>query len=141
MKKIEWCHRSTGGFTIIEILAVIAVISILFATLGIAVGKARQQIKIRAAQSEMENVRAGLDEYYENYGGYPLRNIPSTGQTRGLVTALYEYYECKFSYSMDLYWIDPWSTEYEYRLVDGGPVLRSCGPDSIVDNNDDLITR
>ncbi len=133
--------RHREGFTIIEMLAVMAIIAMLAAALGVAVWKMHEKMALNAIRAEMTSVLSALDEYLEAYGGYPPRDIPSSGRTGALVPALYGYYNCNFSVSGDMYWIDPWQQEVVYRLEDGEPVLKSNGPDQEAGTNDDIVER
>jgi prepilin-type N-terminal cleavage/methylation domain-containing protein len=130
------------GFTIIEMLAVMAIISMLAAALGVAVWKMHEQMAIRSMRAEMTSVLSAMDEYREDRGGYPPRDIPTSNRTGGLVEALYEYYDCTMTLSASMYWMDPWQKEVIYiGGEDGSPVLISSGPDQEPGTNDDIIER
>jgi prepilin-type N-terminal cleavage/methylation domain-containing protein len=135
--------RSDEGFTIIEMLAVMAIIAMLAAALGVAVWKMHEQTAMRAIRAEMQSVLAAMEEYKRDYGHYPAMDVPSATRTGGLVEALYIYgtYDCSFSVSGAMYWLDPWQKEVIYGMKDDKPMFRSSGPDQEPGTNDDIIER
>ena len=133
-------HRRRG-FTIIEMLAVMAIIAMLAAALGVAVWKMHEKMALNAIRAEMTSVLGALDNYVDAYGGYPERDIPTTGRTWGLVSALYGYFNCNFTVDGGMYWIDPWQQEVVYRLESSAPVLKSSWPDQEAGTNDDIVER
>lgn len=60
-----------AGFTLIEILVVIAIIGILSATLYAAFGQARVDSVNKSIQAEMKEVQLALELYRSQYGQYP----------------------------------------------------------------------
>ena len=64
-------HRARGGFTLIEILVVIAVISLLAALVAPNVFRHVGTAKDAAAKSQIEMLGAALDAYRLDNGRYP----------------------------------------------------------------------
>ena len=133
--------KDRNGFTLIEMLTVMAIIAILCAALAVAAWKLLEQMAIKTARAEMQNVMAALDQHYEDYGKYPAIDIPSAGRTGMIVIDLVSKYDLKITQSSDGYWIDPWQQEFIYATEDDRPVVRSCGPDQESGTNDDLLER
>jgi general secretion pathway protein G len=72
-------HKN-GGFTIIELLIVIAIIGILAAYVLTSVGDARSSAYLARAEGEMENFHDAVQLYRSDHGSYPAdvsRDIPS----------------------------------------------------------------
>jgi prepilin-type N-terminal cleavage/methylation domain-containing protein len=133
--------KDRDGFTLIEMLTVMAIIAILCAALAVAAWKLLEQMAIKTARAEMQAVMAALDQYYEHYGCYPPRDVPSSGRTGMIVRNLVSQYELNITQSSDGYWIDPWQQEFIYKTEDRKPIVRSCGPDQESGTNDDLLER
>lgn len=59
------------GFTLIEVLVVLAIVGILSAVLYANFGEARQSSKNQALRSEMKEVQLAIELYKAQYGRYP----------------------------------------------------------------------
>ena len=68
MKKF---FRKRRGFTLIEMLAVIAIIALLAGMLLPALSKARIRARVAKAKAEMLNIRVSIEQYYADYSTYP----------------------------------------------------------------------
>lgn len=136
---------SRRGFTLLELLAVIAIIAILS---GIVIGvgrRASESGKIARAKAELATIGAALEAYKRSYGDYPRtddevqllrallgqRGPASDAQING--RALLEI--ARFKIVGDVL-VDPWDRPYvfAYKVPAGGwtnPgfVLYSAGPD------------
>ena len=64
-----FCKRR--GFTLIEMLAVIAIIALLAGMLLPALSKARIRARVAKAKAEMLNIRVSIEQYYADYSTYP----------------------------------------------------------------------
>jgi general secretion pathway protein G len=71
MEDRAMAHRARGGFTLIEILVVIAVISLLAALVAPNVFRHVGTAKDAAAKSQIEMLGAALDAYRLDNGRYP----------------------------------------------------------------------
>ncbi len=81
----------TAGFTIVELIAVIAIISILTGLLLAGVSKVRASAKIKKAKATIEQLEVALEMYSQNYGTYPNDDGLSGGKFPGcsvLINAL-----------------------------------------------------
>lgn len=71
--------EATSGFTIIELLTVIAIIGILM-SIAVTVGRGIQErAKIARAKAEMAVLAAALEQYKAHYGDYPWTLAPPLG--------------------------------------------------------------
>ena len=59
------------GFTLMELLTVIAIMGILAGILLPSLNQARKRARIAKAKAEMNNIRVALMTYYTDFGGYP----------------------------------------------------------------------
>lgn len=65
------CPRRRGGFTMAEMLVVMAIITILGAALLVALPKLRTRAMVRAAESDIHALSMALGEYHDHLGHYP----------------------------------------------------------------------
>ncbi|MDR3582450.1 MAG: type II secretion system protein [Candidatus Pacebacteria bacterium] len=86
--------KKEKGFTLIEILIVVAIIAVLASIVIVGVGPAQQSGRDARRISDLQNVRNGLQLYYSKCGFYPGATSGSTlcpAQTNsyaGMTTAL-----------------------------------------------------
>jgi prepilin-type N-terminal cleavage/methylation domain-containing protein len=77
-------ESSRRGFTIIELLTVIAVMAILMSLLMTVIGKAKTSAKQSSARNDLLNIVTAVRAYYADYGVYPI--APSVSGTGTEVT-------------------------------------------------------
>lgn len=151
------------GFTLVELLVVVAIIAILAGlVLGIA-GYASQKADRGRAISELERIKNALEEYRIAYGTFPQNT--ASADSRNLASALW-YKPQQEGRKPFLTWkgwnnpnastnriYDPWGNEYRYYYdADGNPNyspnnnskltydLWSVGPSAAPNQTDDDIT-
>jgi prepilin-type N-terminal cleavage/methylation domain-containing protein len=73
-------HTRTKGFTLIEMLIVISIITILGGLVLVAIGAASRTSKERATEAIMKQLEAALMRYESDFQDYP----PSDGDTQGM---------------------------------------------------------
>ncbi len=143
-----------AGFTIVELIAVIAIISILTGLLLAGVSKVRASAKIKKAKATVEQLEAALEMYSQNWGTYPnddglsgskfpgcsvlinaLESETSQARERGGSYVRYPA-ELKTSYGL----LDPWGQPYRYHWhtsplsAPSGPNVTAIGQGSGVAN-------
>jgi prepilin-type N-terminal cleavage/methylation domain-containing protein len=63
--------KETKGFTLIEILIVVAIIAILASIVVVGLGPTQELGRDARRVSDLHEVQNGLELYYSNYGAYP----------------------------------------------------------------------
>lgn len=114
--RIERCGqaRRAGGFTLIEVLVVIAVIATLVSIVAPAVFQNVGDAKINAARSQIEAFALALETYRMHNGVYPtteqgleaLRKMPAVGDPPR---------NWRGPYLRKPVPLDPWSLPYHYE--------------------------
>ena len=64
-------ERRTRSFTLIELLAVIAIITLLVGLVVPTIGYTRKQAKKARARAEIDSLKIALRSYYQEYGYWP----------------------------------------------------------------------
>lgn len=116
-----------SGFTLIELLIVLVILSLLAALVGPALVERLKPAKRTAAQAQIEEFMAALDNYYVDVGRYPtieeglqaLREKPSSAK------------KWDGPYLKKEIPLDPWGNPYVYRAPgrNGGYEIVSYGAD------------
>jgi prepilin-type N-terminal cleavage/methylation domain-containing protein len=150
-------RRYNAGFTLVEMLIVVAVIAILAAMVVGLAGRIDTQSKERALKSTFALLDSALQEYYEYWDAFPDPNKPHTPPYSSRSAALYdqlystptsrqilEKISAKLLRDNPPQIYDPWgkkALDYIYASGDNFPLLKSAGPDGIFDTSDDISSR
>ncbi len=131
------------GFTLLEVLLVLAILVILAGSVTFYFGRMQQNAYIDAAKSQIGIFEQVLDAYRLNVGSYPttsqgleaLRTPPSD---------LRNPQKWQGPYIREAIPLDPWGNPYQYELLDTNAMslnpykLASWGPDGIEGTEDDI---
>jgi prepilin-type N-terminal cleavage/methylation domain-containing protein len=142
-----------GGFTLIEVIVVIAVISILAAMAVPYAVKILDQSREEATKKQMEEIhRAIMGDPKGPTAGYlgDMGALPATltllntqgaqaGPTTGTLGVKYGWYGqyVKIGYSAGAYLVDGWGTTLVYNSPGAGQIT-SYGPNRVVGGGDDI---
>ncbi len=77
------------GFTLVELLVVVAMIALLLAILLPSLARARRQAKITKVHAELRNIGTALSAYFNEYNDYPLASSYCAGQAQSMA----QYFE------------------------------------------------
>ncbi len=64
-------HRQRRGFSLLEIVLVMAIIGILLGVVAFSVGNFGIKAKIRATEASMSTIQGALDAYHLDHSAYP----------------------------------------------------------------------
>jgi general secretion pathway protein G len=95
------------GFTLLELLVVMAIIAILAGLGAKGYSLARRQAKEGQAKADIEKLRTALNEYRVEFGRYPQQQYPAELSRLVEINDLTNLVE-------DIELIDPWGNPYQY---------------------------
>jgi general secretion pathway protein G len=130
--------RSEKGFTIIELLLVMVILTVLAAVVVPKFTKRSEQARITAARADISNIEVALDAFEIDNGRYPTTNEG----LKWLVEEPTSMTNWKGPYIKRGVPKDPWGNEYVYREPGRhntkGFDLSSYGPDGSEGGDDDI---
>jgi general secretion pathway protein G len=125
-------RRARGGFTLVEVLLVVAILGILAGIVVVSTKNRVPKTQIAATRMSIQGIQTAIDTYEVDNG-----KMPSSLQA--LITQ-----------SGELNWngpyvqngrlpADPWGNQFQYTLKDNNAYeLRSAGPDGQMGTSDDI---
>ncbi len=116
-------HSRRRGMSLIEIVVVIAIITMLMSAVGMyAIGHLRET-RVTTAKNELKTLENALDSYQVITGRYPdvQQGFEPLLERRVLRDPP----------------IDPWGNPFRYELVNGVPVVSTLGADGLEGGTDD----
>jgi general secretion pathway protein G len=133
-------NRNVQGFTLIEIMIVLAIVGLLFSLVGVKVIDQFKKAKIEASKLQINSYQQALQAYYLAHGTYPhtsqgldaLIHKPSVGK-------IPENYPDGGYLSKKKLENDPWGHPYRYECEDYQNFsITSDGPDGEPGTDDDI---
>ena len=124
-------QNARGGFTLVEILLVVAILGILAGVAVVGLKGRAQKANIAATRASIQAVQLAIDVYETDNGVYP----PSI---QALLTKTSEN-NWNGPYMRDgRVPKDAWGTEFQYTVKGDTYEIRSAGPDVQMGSSDDL---
>jgi general secretion pathway protein G len=108
-------RRKQRGMTLLEIIVVVAILSLMMGGAVFALMPALKQAKVDQARMDINVIEQALKAHYIKKGKYP-----DSGNLQSLVTEQY----------LDKLPQDPWNADYVYMLEGGKPIVMSYGEDN-----------
>lgn len=133
-------NRRRAGFTLIEIMIVLAIVGLLFSFVGVNVMNQFRKSKVEAAKIQMASYEQALQAYYLAHSAYPhtsqgleaLIRKPTVGRVPD------NYPDGGYFGKRELT-KDPWGSPYRYACEDyQNFTISSDGPDKQAGTDDDL---
>ena len=132
--------NAQSGFTLIEIMIVLAIVGMLFSFVGVNVIKKFRESKVQAAKIQMASYEQALQAYYLAHSTYPhtsqglqaLIAAPTTGRTP-------KNYPDGGYFGKKQLVNDPFGNPYHYECEDyQNYTISSDGPDGQAGTDDDI---
>ncbi len=128
MKKQQKRRRNRGGFTLVEVLVVVAIIGMLAGLAVVNVISQLERSRVGAAKAQLSNFKAGITTYLLKNGRFPKT-----------LDALFEGADPAMEPPLPP---DPWGNPYKYVFPGTHPPFKfdiaSFGPDGIENTDDDI---
>lgn len=124
-------RRRRSGFSLIEILLVLVILSVVAGAVGFAIFAQQDRAYTNFAKTEIATVKAALQTYRLNYSNYPTQ-LSALWEKPGDATA-------DWKPTLDKPLVnDPWNQNYTYQLKGDSFEIRSNGPDRQPNTEDDI---
>lgn len=122
-----------AGFTLIEILLVVAIIGMMAAVAAVNLGGQMGKAQVNAAKSSISAIRLAVGRYEVDTGKYPssLQNLITKGSEKGWNGPYLERAEQGLPK-------DPWDNDFQYSVQGNQFTVVSAGPDGAFGTEDDV---
>ena len=131
-------RSSRLGFTLIEVLLVVAILIILAALAVVNVRQAYNNSRKNAARLDIKTISQQIDAYYLDIGSYP----PTLEALVMLPDGLANSTKWSGPYLKDsILPTDPWGNQYRYSQDGQAFVIFSVGPNGIEQDEDDISSQ
>lgn len=129
--KIEEKSGSRGGFTLVEVLLVVAILGILATIVVVNVAGRGDDARIKATRASIDAIKSALNIYEMDTGRYP-SSLDSLINNDGSPNWKGPYLQSRTVPA------DQWGTPFGFTVQEKGFEIRSAGPDKQLGSGDDL---
>ena len=124
--------EARSGFTLVEVLLVVAILGILATVAVVNLGGKTKRANIAACRTSIQAIQTAIDTYEVDNGIYP-------ATLQALITKGAEN-NWNGPYLKDARMTkDTWGNDYQYTPKENGYEIRSAGPDGQMGTPDDLL--
>ncbi len=122
--------RANEGFSLVEILVVVAILGILSSIVVMKMTGQAEKARITATRTTIESIKSGIDRYEMELGKYPenLAELVKEGDEKWPGPFLDQTEVPK----------DQWGREFKYEILGKRVRITSSGPDGQFGSPDDL---
>ena len=136
--KMQTSRTDRRGFTLMEVLLVLAILVVLASLSTVFIRRMQQQAYISAAQTEISNLGSALELYQIDLLSYPDTNA-GLQALRQCPAELKNPARWKGPYLKNDIQLDPWGNPYQYQLISSESfTISSAGPDGTPGTEDDI---
>ncbi|MCB9253499.1 MAG: type II secretion system major pseudopilin GspG [Bdellovibrionaceae bacterium] len=134
--------RGNEGFTLIEIMIVLAIVGMLFSFVGVNVMKRYSQAKVDSAKIQIAAYEQALQAYYLDNNMYPHTSQGLQALiTKPTVGRIPKNFADGGYFNKKALVDDPFGTPYRYECEDyQNYVIASNGPDGSPETEDDILS-
>ena len=126
-------RRRAGGFTLVEVLLVVAILGILASVVVVNMGGRQKAAMIRATRASISAMCTAIDTYEIDTGRYP-PSLSALGSDDGSPNWSGPYIRGATP-------ADAWGTEFQYsQQGDSAYKIVSAGPDQTFGGGDDITS-
>jgi general secretion pathway protein G len=138
MKRFSMRRRCPrGGFTLFEVLLVLAILIILTSSVSYYVIGAQKKAFVRAAQAQIGLFHKMLEDFHLDVGSYPSTELGLNSlrvQPDGLT-------KWQGPYAANEIPMDPWQNPYQYACTGDEYQIWSWGPDGADGTGDEIMSQ
>lgn len=129
-RKIEQALRVRGGFTLVELLLVVAILGVLATVAIMNVGGMGDDARAQATRTSIATIEQAIQVYEIRSGRYP-DSITQLTQEMGDRPPLLDAKAVN----------DQWGTPFAYKKLEKGFEIRSAGKDGQMNTADDILNK
>jgi len=128
-------RRSRGGFTLVEVLLVLAILVVLGSLVTVSIIQVQKSSNIKAAKSQILMLQSAVEMYQVDIG-----RLPETLDDLRVQPANLPNPEKWHPFMEKELPKDPWQNDYQYTQLDNGErfEIKSSGPDKAEGGADDI---
>ena len=124
-KSLRLARAAARGVTLIEVLIVVAILSLIAAGVTVAVLPKFRQAQIDTATTNAREIRNAVNRWRAMRGGDECPTVSQLVQDKEIDSASKT--------------TDPWDSPYKIRCVDDETIVSSPGPDKKEGSKDDIV--